>query len=188
MNQEKSGIFKFLTSRQQYRSCRVHVPDIDNHIAAVSLDGQYYSFFKIVTDADALMKLLFRLSEQGDYAVVIPSSKGYQVWIWEHEATLVRSPNAKPPSPLTLVPSCQILSSPGLYQRVMIRVPDLDAPVPAIHLGDRYFSIFRECDNAEELVELACKVSGQALDDFAILQVETTYCLCLLEPEVRSAV
>jgi hypothetical protein len=186
MNQPvESGVCKFLTSRQQYRACRVHVPDFERHIAAVSLDGQYYSFFKVVADAETVLKMVFKLGERGDHMVVIGAPKGHQIWIWEHEATPVRSPKPTQAAALKLVPACQMLSSPAQYQQTLVRVPDLDKPVPALQIGTRYFSIFRETDDPNEVLDLANKLSLQALDDFAIAYQDLFYRVCLLEPEAR---
>jgi hypothetical protein len=182
----ESGVCKFLSSRQQYRSCRIHVPDLDRHVAAVSLDGQYYSFFKVAPDAETALKLVFKLNTHGDHMVMIESTKGYQVWIWEQEATPVRSPKGFQPQPaLKLVPTCQLVSDESHARAVLVRVPDLDKPVPALQVGTRYFSIFRETDDPTEVLELANKLSVQALDDFAIAYQEPFYRVCLLEPEAR---
>lgn len=187
MNQAaEPGICKFLTSRQQYRSCRVHVPDLDRHVAAISLDGQYYSFFKVVDDADSLFRVLFRLSEHGDHMVVINSPKGSQVWIWEHEATPLRSPKGgRTATSLKLVPSCQILTDDSQYSDVLLQVPDLDKPVPAVQVQGTYFSIFRESQDSQEVLELAHKISDQALDDFVIVQQGNRYHVCLPEPDAK---
>ncbi|MBW4520145.1 MAG: hypothetical protein KME16_10660 [Scytolyngbya sp. HA4215-MV1] len=77
---------KILDSREQYHPCHVRVPDLEQRLAAVLVDGSYYSLLKVAKDEAQAMELATRLVNRGNDTVVIKNFKGYTVWVVEPEA------------------------------------------------------------------------------------------------------
>ncbi|SKB12873.1 conserved hypothetical protein [Planktothrix sp. PCC 11201] len=82
---------KIIQSQNQYRTCRIKVPDLDQPIAAVCVDQEYYSFFKAVEDAEKTLEIVAKLGKVGDSTVITKTPKGYAIWVQEPNAQLHRS-------------------------------------------------------------------------------------------------
>lgn len=84
----RAGATKILESRSQYSPCHIRVPDLDHRLAAIAVEGQYYSFFKIVKDRSQALEVAARLARRGDQTTITSTTKGEVVWVLEPEATL----------------------------------------------------------------------------------------------------
>ncbi|MDX2214418.1 MAG: hypothetical protein SFY66_14095 [Oculatellaceae cyanobacterium bins.114] len=78
--------YKILTSPNQYQPCHIRVPDLNKPIAAICLDGKYYSLFKITDNTQQAVQLIKRLSSRGEETIITKTVKGYGIWIFEPEA------------------------------------------------------------------------------------------------------
>jgi len=82
------GAAKILESRSQYRPCHIRVPDLDHRLSAIAVEGQYYSFFKVVKDRAQALEVAARLARRGDQTTITSTVKGEVVWVLEPEAEL----------------------------------------------------------------------------------------------------
>jgi len=79
---------KLLGDHNSYQPCHIRVPDLDNYLAAIRVDNQYYGLLKVVGDRQHALELANRLQRKGDEVVVTHSAQSYALWI--------REPDAKP--------------------------------------------------------------------------------------------
>ncbi len=77
---------KILDSKSQYRTCHIRVPDLQQRLAALWVDGKYYALFKVVPTVDKAMEITARFGRRGDETVIAKTKKGYSVWVLEPEA------------------------------------------------------------------------------------------------------
>jgi hypothetical protein len=76
---------KILESHDQYRNCHIKVPDLDRPVAAILVDGEFYSFFKAVKEAEKVIAIAAKLGNSGDKTVITKNSKAYIIWVREPE-------------------------------------------------------------------------------------------------------
>lgn len=75
--------YRILTSPSQYQPCYIQVPDLDGTIAAINVDGKYYSLLKITADTEQTVQLIKRLGDRSEETIITKTTKGYGVWIFE---------------------------------------------------------------------------------------------------------
>lgn len=155
-----------LLNRQDYQTCHVRVAG--ESLAAICVDRCYYSFFKIA-DASTAAKLIDRLWQRGDRAVLTQTPKGYAIWVLELDA-----------QPLRKVIFARILSAPTQYRFCQIRVPDLDQNLSAVEFENRYYSLFRLVEDLEQALPIADKLSDRG-DQTVITKTQSGYSLWILE-------
>ena len=76
---------KIIESRSQYRHCHITVPDLEHPVAAVFVDGEFYSFLKAVKKAEKAIEIAAKLGNSGDKTVITKTPKGYVIWVREPE-------------------------------------------------------------------------------------------------------
>ncbi|CDM93563.1 MAG: hypothetical protein P5702_19830 [Limnospira sp. PMC 1291.21] len=76
----------------------------------------------------------------------------------------------------------RIIQSRSQYQSCHINVPDLERPVPAISVGQEYYSFFRAVPNADKTFEIIAKLSNMG-ENTVITRVPTAYVIWVLEPQ-----
>ena len=81
---------KILELRSQYQSCRIRVPDLEQPVAAILVDREYYSFFKAIKEAEKVLAIVAKLGNRGDSTAVTKTASGYAIWVMEFEAEAVR--------------------------------------------------------------------------------------------------
>jgi hypothetical protein len=74
----------------QYRGCHVRVEDMPERLAAIAVDSEFYSFFKMVSDRDKALDIVARLFDAGDDALITENPKGYAIWLLEPTAVLAQ--------------------------------------------------------------------------------------------------
>jgi hypothetical protein len=174
-----------LASRDQYLSCRVQVPDLDRHIAAIRVGDRFYSFFKAVPDSRKVLGIVVKLSYRGDEAAIANAGKVHGIWVWEPEAQpLLDGDRGRKPPLLSPPAGCRILVSRNQYQQVDIQVPDLDQPLEAIVTENRCYSIFRIEPEVDRVFELVGKITQRG-DETLITRLEKGYAVCILEPDAQ---
>ncbi|MBD2092797.1 hypothetical protein H6F67_23385 [Microcoleus sp. FACHB-1515] len=157
-----------LLKRQDYQTCHVRVAG--ESLAAICVDRCYYSFFKIA-NAQTAAKLIDRLQQRGDRAVLTQTPKGYAIWVLELDAL-----------PLSKIVPYRILSDTAQYRLCQIRVPDLDQNLSAIEFENRYYSLFRLTENSEQALPIVDKLSDRG-DQIIITETQAGYSLWILEAE-----
>ncbi len=166
-------MFKILEFRNQYRSCHIRLPDDDQRVAAVMVDGKFYSLLKIVRDREKALKICDLLVAKGGEVVLTKTAKGDAIWLWEADA-IVEPPPQKQLKPeanvgvkLVEAPPCKILESPNQYQQCHIRIPDMNERLEAIYVGGKYYGLFKAGQTPQQALELVTKL--QQRGDTAII-------------------
>lgn len=77
----------FLASGE-YRTCHVCLPDMQQRLPAIVVEEQYYSYFKTVKERHQALKVVAKLFENKDDALITQSPKGYNIWVLEPSAYL----------------------------------------------------------------------------------------------------
>ncbi|WP_199336732.1 hypothetical protein [Oscillatoria sp. FACHB-1407] len=169
---------KIIESRQQYRSCHIHVPHSEQRLPAIFFNNAYYSFFKVEKDKNRAVELSIRLHRRGETTIITNVSRGYVIWIEEAEA--------KPSKPVQNSSKCttsyKILTSPSQYQPCHIRVPDLNKPIAAIRSDGKYYSLFKITDDTQQAVQLIKRLSARG-EETIITKTVKGYGIWVFEPE-----
>jgi hypothetical protein len=79
---------QILEFRNQYQPCHIRVPDLDKRLAAVQVNGKYYSLLKVAKDRQHALEVAARLVNRGSETIVIKNAKDYTVWVLEPDAVL----------------------------------------------------------------------------------------------------
>ncbi len=145
---------KILESRHQYRACHIHVPDAEERLAAIVFNDRYYSFFRLVKEAEKTLQLAAKLVYRGDEVVITRTAKGDAVWIYE-AAAWENKPIKPERSPISDSGLWKLLDSERDYQPCQIRVPDVAKPMMAICADRQYFSFLRSVNDLVQAIELA---------------------------------
>lgn len=78
-------------SHGDYCTCHICVPDSEGRLAAILVNQQYYSFFKLVKDREKALNIVAKLREKGNDALIVKNPKGYSIWVLEPTAYLCKS-------------------------------------------------------------------------------------------------
>lgn len=146
------------------------------------MDGQFYSFFKVVEAPTKALAVAARLGRLGDYVALTLTKRGYVIWVYEPEAHFA-PPRSNPRSSIkpAFGPAiCCIASDANAYERCSIRVPDLDKAVSGLACNQRFYSIFRQEKNAADIILLAAKL-GQRRDETIIAPMDDGFVLGVYE-------
>jgi hypothetical protein len=81
---------KILEFRSQYQSCRIRVPDLEQSVAAILVDDEYYSFFKAIKEPEKVLAIVAKLGNRGDRTAITKTASGYAIWVKELEAVAVK--------------------------------------------------------------------------------------------------
>lgn len=79
-----------IVPRQEFKTCHVRVPDLEEALPAIALDDEYYSFFKTAETLDQAQIWLDKLQQKGDFVVLTQAGKRLGLWVYEPEAQQVR--------------------------------------------------------------------------------------------------
>lgn len=146
---------KILLSRNQYRACHIRLPGESQRLAAVLVEGQYYSLFKVVKDRPKALETCARLASRGNQTVITQTAKGDAIWILEPDAyqDSTRTTN------LTATPAdnrvVRVIEARNEYKSCHIRVPDLDKPMAAIQVEDKYYGLLKVVDTRPQAIDVA---------------------------------
>ncbi|MEL6222814.1 MAG: hypothetical protein AAFR31_09270 [Cyanobacteria bacterium J06627_8] len=180
----------FLDDQQLYKTCQITVPDIEQPLAAIVVNGECYSFFRLTRDSDYALSVAGKLTHSGDRIAILKKKNGYSLWAVEPlarpttAARLNTSPSQSVDStgrPHQPIGSSTILYSSDSCQPVHIRVPDLEQPVKAIAYGGQYYSLFRTEQNSEQVISIVGKTARRG-DETIVVKTMETYAICVIEP------
>jgi len=172
-----------LADRQQYTTCHVQVPDLEERLSAIQLGNQFYSFFQVATEARKAIAILTKLVYRNEATVLTKMPRGYGIWVEEPDATRVGKPGKAAKNQTA---SCLILVSQYPHQRCRIRVPDLPDLVEAIAVDQAFYSIFKADLAAEQALEIIAKLLQRG-DRALLLGDRTSYTIGIYEPEATQA-
>lgn len=161
--------------RHQYQPCHIQTPDVEARVAAIELDGEYYSFFRVEANQFAALKLASRLQQRKDVPIVTQIPKGYAIWVLEPDARRVSASTA----------SYQVLQAQK-YRLCYIRVPDLEQPLAAILFEDKYYSSFRTIEDLQPAQQIIQKLSHRG-DEIVITKTADGFGIWVLEPDATLA-
>jgi hypothetical protein len=80
---------KLFLQKGEYQTCHICLNDIQEHLAAITVNQKFYSFFKTVRDRDKALDILGKLYDSGSDAIITQAPKAYVIWILENDALLV---------------------------------------------------------------------------------------------------
>jgi hypothetical protein len=81
---------KLFVEKGDYQTCHIQLPDGDERMAAISIEGKLFSLFKIVSDREKALDILARLYDGGDNATITEIPKGFSIWIEEPTAVRIK--------------------------------------------------------------------------------------------------
>ncbi|MEM9804871.1 MAG: hypothetical protein AAF959_06290 [Cyanobacteria bacterium P01_D01_bin.56] len=179
---------KLLTYKGQYRLCHIKVPDVDVKLSAIEIDSQCYSLFRRFDDADAAIKALDKLAQQGGEVLALTKQKSnaYVMWALELEADILKASGKKAERswPIFGPASCLILGAAQQHHQCYVQVPDLAEPVVAVHYESRFYSVYQTGLNAVTALDLATQFARRGTEN-AIASTSKGYAVCLWEPEAK---
>lgn len=161
----------------------MRLPDEEQRIPAITVNGKYYSLVKVVKDRAKALKICDRLTNLGNETLITCLAKGDAIWVWERDAIPERRAKEPQHEPSQSTPSTyRILESDQSYQNCQIRVPDLDMSLAAIALEGKYYTLFKLVETRDKAIALAQKLLSNG-DDIVITTVENRYGVWVMEPE-----
>ncbi len=184
--------YRVLRDRRQYERCHILLVDEENPSAGIEVEGQYYSFFRVVHEAERVTQLVNRLTNKNAQIVVTLIPKGYAIWVYEPEAilhnlrhkTINRSLSPMEKTIGTSESPFEILTSDRDYNPCQIQVPDLDKPLTGITYRGNLYSllrIVRDEKQAQDLSQRLYKKGNHCL----ISSSPYGYSVWVLEPDGR---
>lgn len=72
-----------------YSYHQIQVPDLDEHLAAIAVNGVYYSFFRATGEIEELISITNKLAKRGDDVKITSESNRYTIWVFEPDATAI---------------------------------------------------------------------------------------------------
>ncbi len=174
-----------LLSRQQYRSCHIWVPDIPERQPAILVGIKYYSLFKVTKSKAEALELINKLSRKQQEVAVTAIPKGFGIWLYEPDAIADDLIRTQPKLELT-TPSAseKILVSRDQYQSCYIRVPDLDKPLVAIAVNNKYYALFKAVPDQSQALLLLEKLEQRG-DNTVITRTTTGYAVWVQEIDAQ---
>lgn len=197
-----------LSDRHGYTTCHVQLPDHPRPIAAIAFEHQYYSLFMARQSEPEARAIAQRLQQQGDQVLVTGLPTGFAIWVWEPQAQVTSFQRLPAPSPFSVsepevetiraaVPSpshsdrpqpsmARRSPVPERYQACHIRVPYQEGRLAAICVDQRYYSLFRIVNQAQQANRVEAKLRDRGCD---VMVTETVrgYALWVLEVEAWPA-
>lgn len=176
---------RILISRAQYQTCRIRVPDLEQPLSALQMGNEYYSFYKVLPDAERLLHLIYRLGGRSDLLALTQTPRGgYTIWVWEPEGRRVAGGVLSDPSGVEHTSGsgdsgelgganrppalCRILSPLSDYFPCNIYVPGVRHPRLALRLGEQYFSLFKREESFDRSLQVAGRLSRQGTETLLV--------------------
>ena len=175
---------KLLAQRDDYTTCHIYLPDEQQRLPAIALDGNFYSFFRSLQDATKTLSILRKLSAKGEQTVMTPNKRGYAIWVYESDAVLATGRGSKtrnlPPS-FGPANSWIVSDDQAGYNTCSLKVPDLPDVVPGLTNGQQLFSLYRQESDPKTALSLGSRLAQRG-DEIVILVGDAGYAICVYEP------
>ena len=176
---------RILESRTQYQPCHIRVPDLDDRIVAIRVDGKYFSLMKLVKDRQQALEIANRLANKGEETIITATVKGDAIWVLERDAYLdLPAQSASATTQPKSLGAAKILESRSRYRPCHIRVPDLDHRLSAIAVEGQYYSFFKVVKDRVQALEVAARLARRG-DQTAITSTVKGEVVWVLEPEAE---
>ncbi|WP_199296218.1 hypothetical protein [Trichocoleus sp. FACHB-591] len=181
---------RILESRTQYQPCHIRVPDLDARVAAIRVNGKFYSLLKLVKERQQALEIANRLANKGEEAVITATIKGDAIWVLEREAYLDLpaqtdlAPTAQATGIKTSSATAKVLESRNKYRPCHIRVPDLEHRLSAIAVEGQYYSFFKVVKDRAQALEVAARLSRRG-DQTVITSSVKGDVVWVLEPDAE---
>jgi hypothetical protein len=79
---------ELIGEHQEYSTCRIWVQHLHRRLFAIQIEGQFYSFFRLLPTLESARQTAFQLSADLTQTVITPVEQEFAVWIWQPEAEL----------------------------------------------------------------------------------------------------
>ena len=180
---------RVLRDRNEYHRCHVLLMDEENPTAAIEVDGNYYSFFRVVNEPDRANQLIDRLTRKSNSQVMVTEiPKGYALWVHEPDARL-HSLRQKTPvrssENLVTEQALEMLTSDREYIPCQIQVPDLDKPLTGISYHGKLYSLLRIVRDEKQARELSQRLHKKG-NRCLISSSAYGYSVWVLEPDGKA--
>ena len=183
--------YRLLRDRKAYHRCHILLTDEETPTAAIDVDGNYYSFFRVVNEPDRVAQLIDRLTRKSNAQVVVTEiPKGYALWVHEPDARLHslrhKTPvrNSKSLASSTEQAS-ELWNSDREYLPCQIQVPDLDKPLTGINDDGKLYSLLRIVRDEKQARELSQRLHKKG-NRCLISSSAYGYSVWVLEPDGRA--
>ncbi|QZZ21147.1 hypothetical protein J5X98_01165 [Leptothermofonsia sichuanensis E412] len=80
---------RILSDRSRYLMCQIRVPDLDEHLEAIQVDGRYYGLFKVAETRQQALEFAVKLGRRGDETIITRTPEGDAIWVLEADAQSV---------------------------------------------------------------------------------------------------
>jgi hypothetical protein len=173
---------KLLSQREQYTTCHIQVPDEPERMAAIALNGRYYSFFRRCHQVHKALGLMMKLGGRGDAVAVTSTRRGYVLWLHEPDAIAPTTRTS------TILPSlepadCWVISDrQPQYRSCNLRVPDLPDTIPGLTDGQRCYSLYRREEDGDAALKLAARLTQRGDEVIIVVVAGQGHILCVREP------
>ncbi|MEB3356994.1 MAG: hypothetical protein VKK04_09725 [Synechococcales bacterium] len=207
--QQPAAKAHWIASRHTYRCCHIYLPDLEQPVAAISYQSNYYSLFRVEPDQTTALKIAEKLGDRNEVVAITQIPKGYAIWVQEQEAQpthptthryIRRSahPPTSPPTHLPTHPSTQsptspsthptapyqVLTSPQQYRPCWIALPGKSQPRQAIAVQNNYYSLLDVVPNIKDTAHVVKRLARRDLQT-AVTKVPNGYGIWLLEPTAQ---
>ena len=182
---------RVLRDRKEYHRCHVLLMDEENPTAAIEVDGNYYSFFRVVNDSDRVAQLIDRLTRKSNAQVMVTEiPKGYALWVHEADARLhslrQKTPVRSSENLNTATEQAlEMLTGDREYVPCQIQVPDLDKPLTGISYHEKLYSLLRIVRDEKQARELSQRLHKKG-NRCLISSSAYGYSVWVLEPDGRA--
>ncbi len=167
---------KILNDRDSQSRCQIRVPDLDQPLEAIYLEGRYYGLMKSFTDKQKMLDMVERLGQKQEDIVLASQGNGVAIWIWEPNAVPLQVADAYGE---VLGTSAPLLTSRKHYHTCRIELPDGDR-CAAIVYQSQYYSFFRTMPDRMRTVALVEKLE-QRQNQCLVTQTPKGYGIWALE-------
>ena len=180
---------KLLTQRGDYATCHIQIPEETQRLAAIALDGKFYSFFRALKEPTKALGLLLKLTARGNQVAMTRTRTGYVTWVYEPAGSLATSDKQIVPRVIPLVfgpADCWIVGErqPG-YRVCSLKVTDLpDAIFGLASSRQKFYSLYRREKDPAEALKIAARLTKRG-DETTILVRKEAYILCVYEPAAK---
>jgi hypothetical protein len=69
-----------LTSRSEYKTCRIELPHLKRRLLAIQVNGEYYSFLRMEPTQQQILEVLARLGARLPETLITKTEKSYVIW------------------------------------------------------------------------------------------------------------
>ena len=76
---------EILASREQYQTCRIQIPNLQQRQLVITVQDEYYNFFRVEKTKEKVIEVLAKLGERVHKTMITQTQKGYVIWAKEHD-------------------------------------------------------------------------------------------------------